>query len=310
LKPEDLNAALGLAAAVGARALEPASLTRALNRRDNPGHYCLLAVESATNEIIGILTARPDSPGALHASRVNVAVDFGAQLLGVDRWLLGAFETFARGHDITSLRTRVRGGDRALLSFYTSNGFKVDHRMCYLVLEVAEARAGPPPAEAVPAEEGIAILSFTHGAIDEGLLTALAQVMDGSAEDWPPYYDDEPASGVTTPARMKGLLEGSEDGSVCLLAAFAGDDLVGFTNFHEVRDDKSGLQQGITAVKHAHSGHGIGQALKAGVLNFAIQHGYRTIETHNRADNAAMLHINEKFGFRCISDELRLYKPL
>ena len=218
-----------------------------------------------------------------------------------------AFEKFARARGVLMLRARARGAEGTTLAFLTRNGFREDHRMCYLVLDVANA---PSFGQRFPEElegRGVSFATYAYEAIDGALVASLVGVMEAAAQDWPPYYD-EPAVPATADY-MKELLRGGDISASCLLAAFAGDELVGFSNFRQT-GDKTELQQGVTAVKHSHSGRGIGQALKAGVLHYAAEHGYATIETYNRADNAAMLHINAKFGFHCISEEVRFFKPL
>src|SRR5688572_15745217 len=119
LKPEDLDAALGLAAACGARGFEPDSLAKSLPPYVSPGYYCLIVVEPLSNQILGVLSARPDSPTVpnQNVSRVSIAVDLAAQLLGLDRSLLAAFETFARGRGISMLRARARGAEDGIITF-------------------------------------------------------------------------------------------------------------------------------------------------------------------------------------------------
>ena len=58
------------------------------------------------------------------------------------------------------------------------------------------------------------------------------------------------------------------------------------------------LVSGFTGVLPQHGGRGIGAALKAATVLYALENGYREMRATVLAENAAMLHINEALGFR------------
>ena len=62
----------------------------------------------------------------------------------------------------------------------------------------------------------------------------------------------------------------------------------------------------LTVVAPAHRGRGIGRALKLRALRAARDLGAKTVRTHNRPGNAAMLAINRRCGFRETGTEVTL----
>ncbi len=61
--------------------------------------------------------------------------------------------------------------------------------------------------------------------------------------------------------------------------------------------DPSLLHQELTGVIAPFQGHKVATALKLRTVEYARQHGYRTIRTFNSSRNEAMLAINRKLGF-------------
>jgi GNAT superfamily N-acetyltransferase len=92
------------------------------------------------------------------------------------------------------------------------------------------------------------------------------------------------------------------DGRVAGCAAFVHD-----VEFQEdLRDDgENAAQRGTvyiqsTGLLHAYRGKGLGKRIKAWQIEYAKRNGFRRMVTNCRESNAAMISINEKYGFRAI----------
>jgi ribosomal protein S18 acetylase RimI-like enzyme len=55
-----------------------------------------------------------------------------------------------------------------------------------------------------------------------------------------------------------------------------------------------------TGLLRAYRGQGLGKRIKAWQIEYAKRNGFRRMVTNCRESNAAMISINEKFGFRAI----------
>jgi ribosomal protein S18 acetylase RimI-like enzyme len=91
-------------------------------------------------------------------------------------------------------------------------------------------------------------------------------------------------------------------GTVAGCAAFAVD-----TEFQEdLRDDEENVPcQGTlyiqtTGLLRAYRGQGLGKRVKEWQIEYARQNGFERVVTNCRESNAAMIAINEKYGFRAI----------
>jgi ribosomal protein S18 acetylase RimI-like enzyme len=92
------------------------------------------------------------------------------------------------------------------------------------------------------------------------------------------------------------------DGAVAGCAAFALD-----TEFQEdLREDQENmpcpgtLYIQTTGLLRAYRGQGLGPRIKEWQVEYAKQNGFHRIVTNCRESNAAMIAINEKYGFRAI----------
>jgi GNAT superfamily N-acetyltransferase len=100
------------------------------------------------------------------------------------------------------------------------------------------------------------------------------------------------------------------DGRVAGCAAFIHD-----VEFQEdLREDgENAAQAGTvyiqsTGLLRAYRGLGLGKRIKAWQIEYAKQNGFRRMVTNCRESNAAMISINEKFGFRPIRNTPRYYE--
>ncbi len=77
-----------------------------------------------------------------------------------------------------------------------------------------------------------------------------------------------------------------------------GSKYVGLSTVWRIDKEPRSLVQGNTGVRREYRGKGIAMALKLGVIDFARRNGYEKVKTWNASDNASMLAVNTKLGFK------------
>jgi GNAT superfamily N-acetyltransferase len=94
-----------------------------------------------------------------------------------------------------------------------------------------------------------------------------------------------------------GSLEAADALPDAYFIAVADGGYVGLTTAARIRRLLGTLECRFTGVLPEYAGRGIGMALKACSIRFALENGYRELRTTVLADNIAMLTINESLGF-------------
>jgi len=77
-----------------------------------------------------------------------------------------------------------------------------------------------------------------------------------------------------------------------------GSKYVGLSTVWRIDKEPRSLIQGNTGVRREYRGRGIAIALKLRVIDFARRNGYEKMKTWNASDNAPMLAVNTKLGFK------------
>ena len=90
----------------------------------------------------------------------------------------------------------------------------------------------------------------------------------------------------------------------------AGKRYVGLSTIVLQRRMPGVLECRFTGVAPEFAGRGIGQALKAAGVRYAVEHGYRELRTVVLAENVAMLRINESLGFERYRSFVQSYPQL
>ena len=77
-----------------------------------------------------------------------------------------------------------------------------------------------------------------------------------------------------------------------------GSKHIGLSTVWRIDREPRGLVQGNTGVRREYRGRGIAVALKLKVIDFARRNGYEKMKTWNASNNAPMLAVNTKLGFK------------
>jgi mycothiol synthase len=146
------------------------------------------------------------------------------------------------------------------------------------------------------ADEGIGFTTLAKELTGpEDSLRRLHELVQDIAEDMPRQADFTPVAyeqWKTLELNSPRLLpEG-------YLIAKRGGQFVGLSVVYRNEKDPRLLTQGDTGVRREYRGRGIATALKCKVIEFARENGYTSIETWNDSDNAPMLAVNTKLGFK------------
>jgi RimJ/RimL family protein N-acetyltransferase len=200
----------------------------------------------------------------------------------------------AREQGATHLESSVREEDVAALRFAESRGFVIEHHSFESTLALAdfdEHRFDELMARI--RSDGFRFLSLAEaGVTDENkhklydVNRAAALDDPGSTGTFPDYY-----------AFSKNVFDASWFRADTQILASYRDCWVGLSAIAVYQDDKHAYNA-FTGVLREYRGRGLAQALKLQTILLAKKEGMRYIRTHNDSNNAPMLAINRKLGYR------------
>ena len=160
-----------------------------------------------------------------------------------------------------------------------------------------------PERAAIPEGfEVTAVHGGAHGGVPEELVDGIAQLREQAWNDIPmgtgPKIDQH-----WDAARWRGFEQAmAADGMDWILLAVRNPSgrLVGYTILHWMTARPEAVYQGVTVVAPEGRGHGIGQILKTHGLAFLPQANptWKTIFTWNEVNNAPILAVNARAGYR------------
>lgn len=232
--------------------------------------------------------------------RMDLVVDPSWRRQGVGGELLSALEREAAEDGAITLQARSDDEWLESLRFLHAHGFEETMRMYRQVLWVDEATLDPQ-VEPRLAGEGIRISTLEQEeARNPACWTWFRDLMHAAQEGW---ADPDPRPGPDALRAVEEFRQQHQRAAAyhgaradgCFLAV-QGDCYVGCTGVIG------------TAVRPDFRGRGIATALKVRAITYARDHGVSTLSTSS--GSPAMLHINERLGFRRTSTEIRLVKPL
>jgi len=77
-----------------------------------------------------------------------------------------------------------------------------------------------------------------------------------------------------------------------------GDKYIGVTDLNLLEAMPGGVSQGFTGVRREYRQQGIATALKARAIEYAQQHGFKTVRAFNHPAHSQLLALNKRLGFR------------
>jgi mycothiol synthase len=192
----------------------------------------------------------------------------------------------------------------AALGFLRHHAFRERDRAWELVLDLTAS-----PASGARAPRGISITTLLdEGPGDHAVRRRVWELHNASRRDQPPA--DEHADPIPFDAWVSRMVDGPEVPPDGFFLAKEGDAYVGMTTLERGQAPSDGLRNGFTGVLPEHRGRGIARALKLAAIAHARARGYRLLATGQHADNAAMLRVNERLGYRRASTRVRYEKEL
>jgi GNAT superfamily N-acetyltransferase len=230
---------------------------------------------------------------------------------GLGARLLDVLIEHARSAGATSLQARPYADSADALSLLTTRGFRETMRMTGLALDdVRQVDLRPFSAiEPTLATRGVRVTSLaaelrTDARAWEKLRDANVAAEFGWPDPDPPPSGKPPEPETVDQFRARAReFQMIED--ACFIAAL-GDAYVGYSALAMADAARTRGNSGGTAVRPEYRGLGLATALKARCVRWAQENGLRTLITSS--GNAAMVHVNEKFGFRRTYVEVRLVR--
>jgi mycothiol synthase len=225
----------------------------------------------------------------------SLCVDPGHRRRGIGTALLDRATSHLR--EIGAQRLSVFGQDEAAArAFAAQHGLEVKAQ---LRISALDPRTLPPAPEPPPGVELRPFASFA----DPGPLHRIDQAV---SRDIP---NEESIDGLDLDAWRRQFWDDPEVDRELSLAAVVGGEPVALTM---VRSEPGGTrgENDITGTLPEHRGKGLATLLKHHSLQRAAARGIHIVSTGNDEDNAAMLAVNTKLGYRPSSGRLRWTRAL
>jgi mycothiol synthase len=259
---------------------------------DEIAHFLSSDTESAFllvlvgDEALGCGVGRPSSIQSSLYAMVRVLPEHRGQ--GVGTQLYEALSEHARRLGRESLWGRVREDDAASRDFVRNRGFREAGREYEVVLDTALADT------AASAPDGIELVSL---AARPELERAVYEVDCEVGGDVPRPEGDDFESQPFDRWREQ-YLEGPGAVPDTLIAALAGDEVVGYTGLRRRGASSPVAENMLTAVRRDWRRRGIATALKREQVARARAAGIEQIFTTNDETNAGMRAVNARLGYR------------
>ncbi len=289
------RAALGDVADVVARVspasrLGPDQLAHYLSA--NPGSVMLVARRGT--EAVGAATAaRSGRPGHQY-TMVRVVPEHRRR--GAGTAMLRAARDHAGRIGLKRIWGRIDATDTGSLRFAERHGLVESGREWISALELIDATSPVPPPP------GVTVVSLAER---PDLIRAAHDVHSECLPDMP-----SPTPMRTEPFQewLSRTLEGPAALPEAAMVALAGDGVIGQAAL-TLEGDEGTAEHLLTCVRRDWRGHGVASALKSAQVAWARQAGITRLVTSNDAPNAAMLAVNQRLGYRVVSEGVLVEGP-
>ncbi len=250
------------------------------------------------DEAVGCGVGRPSSIESSLYAMVRVLPEHRRQ--GVGSQILTALSEHARRLGRDSLWGRIREDDSESRRFARNRGFREAGREYEVVLDTATADA------TAETPEGIELVSLADR---PDLIETVHEVDCEVSADVPrPEGDDfEPTS---LPRWRELYLEGPGAVPDAMIAALAGDEVVGYTGLRRRGAVSPVAENMLTAVRRPWRRRGIATALKREQIARARAAGIEQIFTTNDETNTGMRGVNARLGYRPAPTQIVVTGPL
>ncbi|RZU24345.1 acetyltransferase (GNAT) family protein [Kribbella rubisoli] len=188
-------------------------------------------------------------------------------------------------------------GESAGTAFARARGFEKKHAELHQVVEL--------PIDVTALErpvDGYELVQWREHAPDEWL-EQFVELLSGMSEDVPTGdRTDEPVrwtAELVRDAEARRVAQGRFTYTTAAVHTATGE-LAAYTQMGGTPETPERLNQYDTYVRRTHRGHGLGIAVKAPNLR-AIQTGPAVMHTWNAPENAPMIAVNAKLGFRPVA---------
>ncbi|MEZ0324949.1 MAG: GNAT family N-acetyltransferase [Fimbriimonas sp.] len=221
---------------------------------------------------------------------IEVGVNPLARRKGVGRALVTTALDYVEIQGMQIVDARVNGEDEYSIGFAQRRGFEEISRDFESVLDLESC---DPQGLRKLASTEFEIESIAASDSPEFRI-ALHQAFEEVRQDVPRR---DPAVPLTFEFFMEATLEDPSflmEGSRVLLD---GDRIAGFAGLFKSATEGR-IDTWLTSLRREYRGRGLAQALKASTILWAKANGYASIRTDNNSDNAPMLAINDKLGYK------------
>jgi mycothiol synthase len=252
----------------------------------------------ASDEALGCGVGRPSSIQSSLYAMVRVLPEHRRQ--GVGTRIYEALSEHARRLGRESLWGRVRKDDSGSRNFVRNRGFREAGREYEVVLDTALADT----SSSVP--DGIELISLA----DRPDLEQAVYEVDCEVGADVPRPEGDDFEGQPFARWREQYLEGPGAVPNAMIAALAGDEVVGYTGLRRRGASSPVAENMLTAVRRDWRRRGIATALKREQVARAREAGIEQIFTTNDETNAGMRGVNARLGYRPAPIQIVVTGPL